>query len=175
MDRLSELKDYMEEHILDRINAHITAEQKYMYQNADEVKNRIILKIRKIQSGNKEVDKVIICYLYSSIAMKKNELCLIPFANLPFAEQPENEVYMAYSEILKTPFMEEKYFERILREKYVQLLPYEVEEIRREYMYRYSEKIGDLLSELLSSCESGIRVFYGAYMEKVKEIGRVAL
>ena len=168
MNRIENIKKYAEEYIINSINLQMEIDRKYLCRHANEVKNGLALKMNQILRQNKGIDKITICYLYSSIAMKKHELCLIPFADIPFVEWPE-------SEILKTSIIEEKYFERILREKFVQLLPYEVEEIRREYMCLYSEKIGELLSEILNDSESGVRIFYGAYMDEIKEIGRIVL
>ena len=175
MNRIGEIKKYAEEYIIGSIYSHIEEDRKYLYQHADEVKSALALRMRQILSNDKGINKVVICYLYSSIAMKRQELCIIPFMDMPFVMQLENEIYIEYSEILGYSIMEEDHLERILRNKFVQLLPYEIEEIIREYMYRYSEKIGELLSEILCGGEEGIKVFFGSYMGEVKEIGRIVL
>lgn len=175
MNRIGEIKKYMEEYITSSINFHMEEERKYLRQHADEVKSALAFRIRHILCNDRGINKVIICYLYSSIAMKGQELCMLPFTDMPFAVQPENEIYIECSEILGYSIKEEEHLERMVRNKFVQLLPYEIEEIKREYMYRYSERIGELLGEILCEGEEGIEIFFGSYMGEVKEIGRIEL
>ena len=176
MDRLDEIRCYMEKYIAEQVDISIAAEKKYMSQHVDRIKDKLTVRIRQtLDASARETDKIIICYLYSSIAIGKNELCLIPFGKRPFIEKPENEIYMDYSEILNLAIVNEAEMEKEMRKKFIRILPYEIEEIRREFMYGYSYRIGELLSGILSDGEEGIRIFFGTYMGEAAEIGRITV
>lgn len=176
MNRLDEIRCYMENYIKDKADESIAAEIEYLNTALNEVKGKLIFRIRQaFENSTMETDKIVICYLHSAIAEGKCELCLIPFKDNPFIIMPENEVYMEYSEILKLVVVENSYWEKIMRKKFIQLLSYEIEEIRREYLYRYSAGIGEILNRIFDGDDGNIRVFFGAYMGEIKEIGRILI
>lgn len=176
MNRLDEIRYYMENYIQDKADESITAEIEYLNTTLNEIRGKLTSRIRQaFENSTMETDKIMICYLHSAIAEGKCELCLIPFKDNPFIRIPENEVYMEYSEILKFTFVENSYWEKIMRKKFIQLLSYEIEEIRREYLYKYSAEIGEILDSIFDGDEGNIRVYFGAYMGEIKEIGRISI
>ena len=174
MHRLDEIRSYMENCIKEQVENSISAEREYLNNASSEVKNKLVFKIRQVlKNSGGNAQNVMVCYLYSSIAEEKCELCLFSFKDFPFIIMPENETYMDYSEILKLHVVSMEYLKKEIRKKFVQLCPYEIEEIRREFMYRYSAGIGKLLRSVLNNEEGNIRVFFGTYMGEYEEIGRV--
>lgn len=175
MNRLDEIRRYMENYIQDKADENITAEIDCLNTTSSKAKDKLISRIRQaFVHSAVEADKIMICYLHSSIAEGKCELCFIPFKDNPFIIMPEKEVYMEYSEFLKFTVVENSYWEKIVRTKYIQLRSYEIEEIRREYMFKYSLGIEKVLSRIFDD-EGNIGVYFGAYMGEIKEIGRISI
>lgn len=176
MNRLNEIRDYMEKYIAENVAISIAEEQKYLSEQVNQAKDRLIIRISQaLETSAERMDKVVICYLLSSIAIGKYEFCIIPFEEKPFISKPENDIYMDYSELFRLTILSEADLEKEMRKKFIRILPYEIEEIRREFLYRYSERTGELLSSILDSTAGGIKVFFGAYMGEIREIGRIAI
>lgn len=165
MNRLDEIRSHMEEYIKEQV------EKIHLNSISSEVKNVLMHKIKQILDSSDSNDKIMICYLHSSIAEEKCELCLFAFKEAPFIVMPENELYVDYSEILNLPVDITECLEKEIRKKFVRLCPYEIEEIRREFMFRCSADIGRLLKGVFKE-EGNIQIFFGAYMGEYEEIGR---
>lgn len=174
MNRLNNIKENMEPWIKQKVDASINAEMEYIEQHLNKVREDFIDKIMQIiETGNPTIDQLIICYLSSSIAIKKYELCLIPFKGMPFIQKLHNEIYIEYPDLFKPLLSIENELEEVMRKNFVHILPYEVEEIRRDCMNRYGHQLREIFCRIFNTTKGNIQVYFGIFMGDVWEVGRI--
>ncbi len=171
MDRLKDMRDFMEDYFEQNIKLSRSETEKNLRKNFGQINVRIMEEVRTfIECKNNKVNKIAICYLLSSILDESDELCLIGFESNPFVDGIENMLYVSVPELFI--FAREKIpkIYQELQNHFIGVLSYEKEEIKREYMYRYCDNLNDLIRLIFQNSFCEFCFFVGAYMGDIELI-----
>lgn len=127
-----------------------------------------------IKQKREDTNQLLITFLRSSILTGSNAFVLAWYDEAlyvdPFAPCMDYVPSFLYEGIKE----DEEKLKAFLRKKFVQLMEYETEEIRREYRIRLGLAAKEFFALLLPDQEGGnINVWFGEYMKHAEIIGRI--
>ena len=165
-EMLAYLKDDMEQEL---------ERWKQLYFNADDsqVKEAINSLRTKIEADDASI---VISYLRSSYITEKHLFKVTIYENEPFINEPTLYKLVDLTPLYKQiPEKIDKYSRKI-RSKFIRVLPYEVEEIRRFYMERLYKDSWIFFEKAISKTEvddGRIPVYFGEELGSIKKIGGI--
>ncbi|MCM1425657.1 MAG: hypothetical protein NC118_03550 [Eubacterium sp.] len=171
MDRLEKMRITMKECFEQNIDLSIKETDVYIQENLEKIINRIAEDVNSfLQNVVTKKNKIAICYLYSSVLDESDELCLLAFDIDPFIDGIDNMIYVNIPELFH--FAKEKipYLEQELHNHFIRILSYEKEEVKREYMYKYTNQIKGFIYLIFKNCIFNMPIFVGPYMGELEEI-----
>ncbi len=165
MERLDEMREKLKEWMWENAGGSRQETEKYLRQHPGELSGRLMENIRHITRDNpKGKNKIALCCLRSSILDGSDELCLLTFDTVPFVDRTDEAVYVGMPEIFRYAKEKVEGLYREMGRNFIRVLPYEKEEMRREYMYGYLDFVPGFLSLILENDIQGMEVYVGEYM-----------
>ena len=181
MDRVTEMLDYLKDEMeegLARFKQELSQQELF-----DEAQVREALEVMKaeIEAGEKaENTFVVITYLRSSYITESHQFKIALYEDEPFVEEAIMDRFVDLTQLYKQeeriPELIDK-LTRKIRLKFIRVVPYEIEEVRRFYMeslYKNSSFFFKNIVNEMGTGESGSVkniVYFGEEMGKIEEIG----
>lgn len=171
MDRIEQMKDFLKEmieEILEKRIQFIAA----AYEKDEKEKQKLIEALKEFMKGKKGF--LYISYLRSSYIIENNQFQISFFQEKAFVEEDPESIYYNLKLPLKDIEGDIDYLNVQLRKQYIRISLGELEEIRRSYMEKLYQGLGEIFNLILkTNAKDNIPIYFGEYMGETIQIGEL--
>lgn len=167
MHRINEMKEYIKETEEILLKERID-KIRLICMNEENIKRGILTIIEDLTIG-KTGGCIVISFLRSSYITGSYEFCIAYYTDEPFVEEEPDCGYYSLHLLFEGIEDDLQYMIKELRNKYIRIMTFEKEEMRRWFMDEIFTGLGIVFKSILVDMQAkeDIEIFYGNYMDEL--------
>lgn len=174
MERVTHMKEVIEEKVDFLICKRLEKLEKLLNSNANKIRNDLETVLEELVSDEEE-GSLVISFLRSSYILNSYEFYIAYYKDDLFVDEEPACIYFSMRSVFHG--IEEDWCEinEELRKNFIRVFAGEKEEMRRWYMERIYISLESIMERIVEKMQKSrdIDVYYGSYMEDVKAIGHI--